>query len=408
MDDEAKAPRPLPLGTDEQERALHAFHEMRERVPARVIHLNSHGRIAIERTVRILRACFVDRRDRAPRRGTLHWLMLVGDHADTRTPVKTGHERPEFEIWAFVDHVAYKGKERYWGRAQQLLKSEVGHWAAITLSVFTIAEPERFRAVGNRFLTERYDNGLILFDRAMDPPWDAEAQAIHDRIAAAAEALAEPQRTAFTQYRRHGCDIACIASKLNVSKAHAEMYLSEAFGTLLTYLGEAAPPRSLRPALGNHPRHNLNLYHRPGDFDRILSVVFYRRALDFTELMMEGHARERPSLVVREAAYAAEFALKAILLRAGHSDDWNRQHIGLDLLRALIEAQASGLPPSSPELIGLIDPLSRYHKGGRTPGQARDVLAVMPPAQIVTTIAVLLETVGDMTGYTGLPGEMDA
>ena len=103
MDDEAKKSRPLPL-VDEQERALHAFHDMRERVPARVRHLDAIGRMAMERAVRILRAYFVDHRSSARRRGTLHWLMLVGDHADTRTRVKWGYDPLVFDIWAFVDH----------------------------------------------------------------------------------------------------------------------------------------------------------------------------------------------------------------------------------------------------------------------------------------------------------------
>jgi hypothetical protein len=130
--------------------------------------------------------------------------------------------------------------------------------------------------------------------------------------------------------------------------------------------------------------------------------------MDFVGLMVEGDARDRPSLVVREAAYASEFALKTLLLRAGYSDEWNRQHIGLDLTRGLGEAQANGMPPPSPELARLIPPLSRYHRQGRTPDQARAVLAVMPPAEIVETVATLLDAVGRITGYTGLPGERDA
>jgi hypothetical protein len=58
-----------------------------------------------------------------------------------------------------------------------------------------------------------------------------------------------------------------------------------------------------------------------GDFDCILAVTPYRRAVDFVGMMVEAHVRDRPSLVVREAAYATEFALKTLLLRAGYSDD---------------------------------------------------------------------------------------
>ena len=388
------------------DRNMSDFYEMRERVPARALHLGDFGRLAVEKAVRILRAYFVDRRDSAPRRGTLHWLMLVGEHADTQTPVTYRHECVEFEIWAFVDHEAYKGLERYWGRAQAVLKSELVQAIGITLSVFTIDEAARFRSI-NPWLAQRYERGLILFDRAMDPPRDTEAQAIHDRITAAAEALDAPQRDAFARYRRRGFDPVRIAGKTG-TRANAEMHLAEAFGALLASLGDEAMPVTPRPGLEQHPRHNLDLYHRPTDFDRILAVTFYRRAVDFVGLMVEGHVCDRPSLVVREAAFATEFALKAILLRAGYSDDWNCQHIGLDLERGLEEAQANGMPPPSPELVRLIAPLSRYHNEGRTPDQALAVLAIMPCAEIVETVATLLDAGGRVTGYTGLPGEMDA
>jgi hypothetical protein len=37
--------------------------------------------------------------------------------------------------------------------------------ATITLSVFTVDEMTRLRAAGNRFLTDQYDGGVILYDR---------------------------------------------------------------------------------------------------------------------------------------------------------------------------------------------------------------------------------------------------
>lgn len=179
-DKHPKRAAPWPAGAIETRATIQAG-EMRERVFARTLHLGRHGQIPLERTVRILRSYFVDRRNRAPRRGTLLRLMLVGDHSDTARPVKPSRGRPEFEIWAFVDHEAYKGMNRYWGRAREMLVSEVGHWATITLSVFTVAEVERFRS-GNAFLAERYDAGLILYDRATDTPGATAVTAIDDGL----------------------------------------------------------------------------------------------------------------------------------------------------------------------------------------------------------------------------------
>jgi len=122
-------------------------------------------------------------------------------------------------------------------------------------------------------------------------------------------------------------------------------------------------------------------------------------------MMVEAHARDRAGKVVHEAACATEFALKALLLHAGYSDDWNRRFIGLDLKSALTHARAKDLPPPSEELERLIPPLSDYHRGGRTPDKARVVLAALPPAEVVETAATLVAGVGTVTGYIGLPGE---
>src|SRR3546814_7132799 len=65
----------------------------------------------------------------------------------------------EYEIWAFVDHDAYKGMKRYWGLAQRITASALRGRAEIALSVFTLDEMDRLRAVGNRFLTDKYDGG---------------------------------------------------------------------------------------------------------------------------------------------------------------------------------------------------------------------------------------------------------
>jgi hypothetical protein len=386
------------------DRGMSDYNETRDRVVARVLHLDPYPRTAIERAVRIFRAYFVGRRDRSPRRGTLEGLMLVGKNADKSASTKWDREPLLFEIWAFVDHEAYKGKERYWGRAQAVLKSQLVRAIEVELSVFTLDEAARF-ALANPWLAERYESGIVLFDRSMDPPRNAEANAAHDRILAAVATLDEPQRIAFQRYRAYGLDLGRISRPLRANEAEARMLLAEAFGTLLAEIGNEARPRSLRSHLGNHPRHDLDLYHRPGDFDLLLAVTFYRRAVDHVGMMVEAHARDLSSKIVQAAAYAMEFALKALLLHAGYCDDWNRRHIGLDLEGALRHARANGLAPSSDELERLITPLSDYHRGGRRPDQARAVLIALPPAEIVETVATLVADVGTITGYADLPGE---
>lgn len=405
VDHSEEGPPVFPGSEDERRRAGDEFREMCDRVTARVIHLHDFNRIALERAVRILRAFFVVRRHHAPRQGTLHALMLVGDPADTNRPMmQPGRERPDFEIWAFVDHEAYKGMDQHWGEARRILVSEVGHFATFTLSVLATAEAARFRLT-NRFLAERYDRGLILYDRGMDPPRDAQAQAVHDRIMAAVDALPDRERAAFRCYRKHGFDMAAIADRLGVRPVEAELHLSEASGRMISTLKDDAHARSLRPGIGDHPRHNLDLFHRPGDRDRLLAIPGYDFARNCVESMTHAAERDRPFMVVNQAAYAAEFALKSVLLRAGYSDDWNRTHIGLDTDLALREALACGLPSQPPEVECLIERLARYHEGRRTHDEADGALAVMPAPGIVKAIRGLFHSVGQMTGYYSLPAE---
>jgi len=392
-------------GLNEPQPTVAEQFEMRERVKARVVHLDRHRRVEVERAARLLRLHFVNRRTNSPMHGTLHWLMLVGQYADIERPDRDDDYAP-LEIWAFVDHEAYKGLNRYWGIARRAVARELHGPEPLILSVFTIEEPERFRAAGNRFLTDRYDQGIILYDRAMDCPRDAEAQAAYDRIMAVAAVLPEPAREAFRLYRRHGLDFYHIAFRLDVREAEAEMHLSDAFGALLAVLGKDALPRSLRPRLDPHPRHNLDLYHRAQDCDRIFAVAVYRRALDFAPTMERDGTP--PSIVVHGAAYAAEFALKSFLLRAGYADDWNRRHIGLNLNRALAHAIGCGLPAQPPDVSRLLAPLSPYHMEGRAPALARKVLAIMQPTEIAATIHGLIDAVGTATGYACLPAEEGA
>jgi hypothetical protein len=146
--------------------ALARFEE-RRRTMARVDHLVRRKQVEIERAVRLLRAHFIDRRHRAPKRGTIHRIMLVGLYARPQaTPDRETGDINDYDIWAFVDHPAYKGMNRYWGLARRVVASSLRGRATITLSVFTIDEIERLRAAGNRFLTDQYDAGVVLYDRA--------------------------------------------------------------------------------------------------------------------------------------------------------------------------------------------------------------------------------------------------
>lgn len=150
--------------------------ELRGRVKARVGHLISRKQVEIERAVRLLRIHFVNRRRRSPKRGTLHQIMLVGPYARPgQSPDReTGHIN-EYELWAFVDHPAYKGKRLYWGIAQRAVARELRGRAEIILSVFTTGEMDRIRAAGNLFLTGLYDGGVALYDRTLDAPPVGEA-----------------------------------------------------------------------------------------------------------------------------------------------------------------------------------------------------------------------------------------
>lgn len=109
----------------------------------------------------------------------------------------------------------------------------------------------------------------------MDPPRDVQAQAVHDRIVAAVGVLPDRERAAFRCYRKHGFDLAAIANRLGVRPVEAELHLSEASGRLISALKDDAHARSLRPGIGGHPRHNLDIYHRPGDRDRLLAIAIW-------------------------------------------------------------------------------------------------------------------------------------
>ena len=98
---------------------------------ARVGHLVRRKQVEIERAVRLLRAHFIDRRPRAPKRGTLYRIVLVGPHAQpTATPDRETGEINGYDLWAFVDHPAYRGMNRYWGLARRVVASSLRGRAA--------------------------------------------------------------------------------------------------------------------------------------------------------------------------------------------------------------------------------------------------------------------------------------
>jgi hypothetical protein len=140
--------------------------EERRSVMALVGHLFPRKRQEIERAVRLLRAHFIDRSPRAPRRGKLHKIMLVGRYA--RAEVVADRETGEintYDIWAFVDHPAYRGLNRSWGLVRNVIAMSLQGRATINLSVFALDEFDRLRIAGNRFLTDQYDAGVTLYER---------------------------------------------------------------------------------------------------------------------------------------------------------------------------------------------------------------------------------------------------
>ncbi|WBO24356.1 hypothetical protein [Sphingomonas abietis] len=139
----------------------------RHRTMARIGHLVRRKQVEIERAVRLLRAHFIDRRPRAPKCGTLHRIMLVGPFAQPGSkPDRETGEINAYDLWAFVDHPEYRGRNRHWGLARRVVASSLRGRATVVLSVFTLDEIDRLRAAGNRFLTDQYDDGVVLYDRA--------------------------------------------------------------------------------------------------------------------------------------------------------------------------------------------------------------------------------------------------
>src|SRR5690242_6822324 len=112
-------------GFNEPQPDIEEYLEGRDRVMARVVHLIRRRRVEVERVTRLLRLHFINRRTRSPMRGALHWIMLVGGYADIGRLDREDGNYTDLKIWAFIDHDAYKGMNRYWGIARAAATHEL-------------------------------------------------------------------------------------------------------------------------------------------------------------------------------------------------------------------------------------------------------------------------------------------
>lgn len=148
-----------------------------------------------------------------------------------------------------------------------------------------------------------------------------------------------------------------------------------------------------KPITGNLPPNNNTLELLGSSYDdRVLAAETYSRALEFINLASLGLVDQRPSQVIKNAAHAVQFVLKAVLLNSGHAGDWIDSHIGRDLEGAMALASSCGMPPPTPDFAGLLPELSRYHMVDRNFGQAR-VLSVMNSRRIFENVVFLVESV---------------
>ncbi|WP_146037289.1 hypothetical protein [Novosphingobium guangzhouense] len=150
------------------------------------------------------------------------------------------------------------------------------------------------------------------------------------------------------------------------------------------------------PVIGNLPPKDHSIEHfGSSNHDRVLNADTYFRALEFINLMNLNMVEQRPSQVIKNAAYALQFALKAALLYSGNAENWIERHIGRDLEAAMALAASFGMPPPTPEFAGVLPELSRYHAAGRNFGHAR-ILSVMTSRHICENVLSLIEVVGEM------------
>lgn len=213
----------------------------RATIKARVKHLSQQDQIAVERATRILRAYFVNCCSSTPKRGTLLGIMLAG-------PITTGAQRASvapgdrshLEFWAFVDHPRYKGLDKYWGQAREMLTSELP-MATTSLSVFTPDEMERARIEGNRHLTDKFDTGVMVYGTDL-----AEDHVPSDRTN---EVVRSMLRMALALLDRDGlaaaaCDVFSALEKLG--EIYPPLSDAEASDMLETWMSGAFDLRSMR------------------------------------------------------------------------------------------------------------------------------------------------------------------
>lgn len=170
-------------------------------------------------------------------------------------------------------------------------------------------------------------------------------------------------------------------------------------------LGPRSIPRSRRsllaaivvPAYPSHGgRSGGSLAARPGRLrgvDRHLAPVFHQNAMGFLTSASAIHARS-PIGAEHFLAIAIELALKAYLLQRGITDDWNRVHIGHDLVKALKCARRAGLRDTPVGLMGVAEVLGPLYQSGAFATRSADLSHPDGWPDLSKTVRALVETVG--------------
>lgn len=126
--------------------------------------------------------------------------------------------------------------------------------------------------------------------------------------------------------------------------------------------------------------------------DRHLAAAFCANARSFHE-MARSQRHQHGGASAYYLAIAIELALKAYLLHRGITDQWNRDHLRHDLIKALKCVRRAGLenvPKDIRELADVLSPL--YASGALSHGLAKPVVP-LPPIVADRAIAELLTTV---------------